>query len=156
MAGLEVDAFLADSVVVAEGKLYVHGAGWNRIIVPAFPAAHDRIGIGLIFRVTSPAVGQHRVELRLEDASGKEVGIGGPPGGGGTPRIAGDFSVGRVPEGDEQLVPLAINLNGMMFQREGEYRFVVSVDGDDLKALRFAVQPRPSEPPAATGGGGYL
>ena len=40
---MEVDGFLADSVVVAEGKLYAQGAGWNTISVQSLPAVHDRV-----------------------------------------------------------------------------------------------------------------
>ena len=39
---MQVDAFLADSVVTAEGKLFVQGAGWDNINAPGFPYAHDQ------------------------------------------------------------------------------------------------------------------
>jgi len=51
MSTIELDAFLADSVASVQGKLYALGAGWNRISVALFPARHDRIGIGLLFRL---------------------------------------------------------------------------------------------------------
>ena len=51
MGDIELDAFLADSVASVQGKLYALGAGWNRIAVALFPARHDRVGIGLLFRV---------------------------------------------------------------------------------------------------------
>lgn len=156
MVPIEVDAFLADSVVVADGKLYVQGAGWNRIVASMFPARHDRIGIGLVFRVGSEASGSHRFELRLEDAGGNEIPLGDAPSGERIHRLGGEFKVGAVPEGDEQHVPLAINLNGLAFEHPAEYRFAVSVDGEDVKILRFGVQARAAQTPTVTGGGGYL
>ena len=50
MPRIQVDGFLADSVVRAEGKLYVQGAGWNRITASLFPVVHDRIGKGRLAR----------------------------------------------------------------------------------------------------------
>lgn len=55
---MEVDAFLADSIVSAEGKLYVQGAGWNKIQATSFPFRHSRIGIGVIIHVPYTATNQ--------------------------------------------------------------------------------------------------
>ena len=155
MAEIELEAFLADSVVVADGKLYVQGAGWNRILAGSFPVAHDRLGIGLIFHATPATSGQHRFELRLEDAGGNELVLGNAPSGEKIRRLGGEFTV-RVGADDEHLVPLAINLNGLVLERPGAYRFVAAVDGTDLKSLRFVVQPRAEQPSTVSGGGGYL
>jgi hypothetical protein len=51
---------------------------------------------------------------------------------------------------------MAINLNGMSFAKPGAFRFVVSVDGADVKVLPFRVQAMASHAPQVTGGGGYL
>ncbi len=141
---IEVDAFLADSVVMAEGKLYAQGAGWNTINVRALPVVHDRIGIGVLIRVPYTATNQvHNFEIRLEDADGQRLPIGDNPAGEGKiESIGGQFNVGRPPTiqpGDEQIVPTAMNVNGYRFERAGNFRFVVSVDGDDAKALPFKV-----------------
>ncbi len=100
------EGFLADSLTV-DGKLCVLGAGWNRIFARKFPAAHERIGIGLLIRVPPDQTGRHRFELRLEDGGGNEVPLG-DGGGNEVPlgdgprgdrafRIAGEFTVGRDP-----------------------------------------------------------
>ncbi|HEX7464178.1 MAG TPA: hypothetical protein VF382_04700 [Actinomycetota bacterium] len=163
MPRIQVDGFLADSVVRADGKLYVQGAGWNRITASLFPVVHDRIGIGLLFRVEPGGASEpHRFELRLEDAEGKELPLGNAPsaasqpGGGKIYRIGGEFTTGRGDEGEEQLVPMAINFNGMPFDRPGAYRFVVSVDGSEVKTLPFRILALASQAPQVTGGGGYL
>lgn len=162
MTSMDVDGFLADSVVTSEGKLYVQGAGWNRISTASFPAVHDRIGIGLLFRFEVEAVGEpHRFELRLEDSKGNELPLGdAPPGtqspGGKITRIGGEFGAGPVARGVEQIVPIAVNLNGMAFEGPSTFRFVISVDGVDLKALPFRVEQFAPQRPQVTGGGGYL
>ena len=146
---MEVEALLADSVVVAEGKLYVQGAGWNVINVQSLPAAHDRIGIGMIIRIPYTATNQeHRFSLHLEGEDGEELPIGDAPPGLDTPdgkvrKIEGAFNVGRPPTlvaGDDQLVALAINVNGLPFSSAGRYTFVLDVDGVELKRLPFRVQ----------------
>lgn len=152
---MQLDAFLADSVVVADGKLYVQGAGWNRIIAGSFPAMHDRIGVGLIFHVDAAMRGSHAFELRLEDGAGHELPLGNAPQGGTVSRIGGEFNVQTSGE-TESLMPLAINLNGVVFSGEGDYRFVLSVDGADVRDLRFRVEPHAREERPVTVGGGYL
>ena len=161
MTPIHVDAFLADSVVTSDGKLYVQGAGWNRISAASFPVVHDRIGIGLIFSFEVAKVSEpHRFELRLEDAKGNELPLGEAPPGPQSPgkitRIGGEFGAGPVAHGVEQIVPIAINLNGMAFEGPSTFRFVVSVDGDDMKALAFRVEGFAPQRPQVTGGGGYL
>ncbi len=52
-------------------------------------------------------------------------------------------------------MPIAVNLNGIVFPRPSAYRFVAAVDGADVKELPFRVQTRAPEPPAVTMGG-YL
>lgn len=146
---MEVEAFLADSVVTAESKLYAQGGGWNAITTLALPARHSRIGIGLIVRIPYTATNQpHRFELRLEDEDGGERPLGdAPPEAGESEqksisRIGGEFNVGRPPNlypGEEQLLPFAINLDGLIFERAGAYRFVLEIDGTEVKRLPFRV-----------------
>jgi hypothetical protein len=153
---MEVDAFLADSVVAVQGKLYALGAGWNRIVVPTFPARHDRIGIGLLFRVPAGTRNERRrFDLRVEGPDGQEIRLGTGPGSTGG-RLGGEFTAGAT---DEQIVPIALNLNGMPLTAAGGYRFVVSIGGDDVKVLPFTVahiSSTPSTEPPATGTAGYL
>src|SRR5918995_1767485 len=145
---MEVDAFLADSVVAVQGKLYALGVGWNRIVVPTFPARHDRIGIGLVFRLTAGTRNERRrFDLRVEGPDGREIQLGTGSGGIGG-RLGGEFTAGAA---DEQIVPIAFNLNGMPLTAAGHYRFVVSLGGGDVKVLPFSVAQisAPStEPPA--------
>jgi Family of unknown function (DUF6941) len=153
---MDVEAFLADSVVVAEGKLYAQGAGWNMINVNVLPAQHDRIGIGLVITVPYTETNQeHAFSLHLETEDGEQLPLGDAPPGMDSPdgrmrRIEGVFNMGRPPTlvaGDEQVIPLAINLNGLPFEAAGRYTFVVQVDGEEVKRLPFRVQPARFGPP---------
>ena len=147
---MEVTALLADSVTVADGKLYAHGAGWNSISASSFPAQHDRIGIGLLIHVPYSATNQkHILEVVIKDFDNQPLPIGDVAPSETAPdgklyRLGGQFNVGRpplLPVGDEQIVPIALNINGMRFDTPGPYSVVVSVDGTEMRRLPFRVQP---------------
>ena len=153
---MEVVAMLADSVQTAEGKLQVQGGGWNIIWTQVTPARHPRIGVAAVIRVPWTATNtSHRFELRLEDQDGTLLPIGTAPPGAQTEdgkirKVGGEFTVGRPPglqPGDEQLVPLAINIDGLEFERADAYMFVLSIDGTDVEHLRFRVQKAQSYSP---------
>jgi hypothetical protein len=142
---VEVDAFLADSVVAAEGKLFVQGGAWSTLAVQSLPARHPRIGIGIIIRVPYTETNSpHRQEIRLEDSDGRELSLteGSSREGGSPARPATDFNIGRpafLLPGEDQLIPIAMNLDGFVFERAGMYRFVISIDGKDVKSLPLRV-----------------
>lgn len=146
---MEVDAFLCDSIASAEGKLYVQGAGWNTIFSARFPARHARIGIGVLIGVPYTATNEpHEFEVRLEDSDGRRLPIvEAPPGvtseDGRLYAIGGEFNMGRpplLPAGDSQMVPLAMNVDGLVFDRPDAYNFVISIDGTEMKRLPIRLQ----------------
>lgn len=144
---MEIDAFLADSVVVSEGKLYVQGGGWNRISGRQVPLRHSRVGIGILIRVPWTATNEpHRLEIVLVDADGRQHPLGQGVGREGEVRpldkINAEFNVGRpasVKPGEDQLVPLAVNLDGIVFESPGDYSFILSIDDAPHKRLPFRV-----------------
>jgi len=146
---MEVDAMLADSVVSAEGKLYVQGGGWNVLSAATIPARHPRIGLAVVVHVPWTATNQsHSFEVRIVDADANEIPLGDAPPGFESPdgkirRLGGEFNIGRPPQlpvGDEQVIPFAVNIDGMVFEQQGQYRIVISIDGTDLKELPIRVQ----------------
>ncbi len=147
---LGVESFLADSVSApGDGKLYVQGGVWNVIQAATIPVRQARIGLAVIIRVPYHLATneRHHFEIRLVDEDEKEIFLGDAPAGLSTPdgkirRFGGDFAVGRphgIQPGDEQFVTLAINLDGILFEQAGVYAFAISVDGREVKRLRFRV-----------------
>ncbi len=153
---MEIEAFLADSVTSAGGKLYVLGAGWNALNAGGFPARHDRIGIGVLIRVpTSQAGRPHTLGLRLLGADGKDRSFGTAPDGSEVRTLEAQFGVG--PPGElEGTVAIALNVDGLVFETAGTYTFVLAVDGSDLKRLPFGVQTTPAPTSEGYQGGVYL
>lgn len=151
---MEVDAFLADSVVTADGKLYVQGGGWNNINAGQIPHRHDRIGIGILIYVPYTATNErHKLEVSLQDADGRELPIGDAPPDmesedGKIRHFEAQFNVGRpptIPPGDEQVVAFSLNINGLQFDRADRYAFIISVDGTEMKRLAFRVNQRQTQ-----------
>jgi len=97
----------------------------------------------------------HRFEVYLLYADGQEVPLGTAPpetaaSEGQIHRLGGQFNLGRPPiiqPGDEQLVAVAMNLDGVEFSRADSFRFKVELDGTVVKELPFrvhhAVRPTP-------------
>jgi hypothetical protein len=146
---MQVDAFLCDSIAQADGKLYVQGAGWNVLSALRLPARHPRVGIGAVIRVPYTATNQnHSFTLHLEDEDGNRMSLGEGPDGmpgvidGQLQVVGGEFNVGRPPQlpaGDEQLVPIALNLDGLVFTKPGMHSFVLTIDGTPLERLPLRV-----------------
>ena len=146
---LEVDAFLADSVVVAENKLYAQGAGWDSIFTGAFPFKQPRIGIGVFLRIPWASTNQlHNFSIKIIDQDGAKIALGDAPPGSNIPdgkvhELTGQFNVGRPPlltPGDSQIVPIAANLDGLEFSGPNSYSVVITVDGEEKRRLPIRVR----------------
>src|SRR5438445_10440940 len=107
---MDIEAFLADAVQASGGKLHALGIGWQVIHTTAFPARHDRVGIGLIVRTVSAEAGQHTLTLTLLDPEGAARAFG--------PRGALEASF-ISPHGPGPAA-LALNLDALAFDPDGE------------------------------------
>jgi hypothetical protein len=127
---------LADHAEAVNGKLYVVGGAWNRIAASSFPATHNHVSVAAVIHVPWEVTNQsHTIELRLVDSDGGPV-IPEP--------VHGSFEAGRPPgmrPGDEQLVVLVFNFEGLVFERPGTYEFHLLVNGDETGLIRFDVVP---------------
>ena len=137
---------LADAATAADGKLYIHGAGWDRINASTFPVAHPMVAVAVRLRVPWNDTNQpHKVQLDIIDSDGSSI-LPAPPGPPG-----GEINVGRpptIPNGGDQVVPLAFNLIGTTFQRAGDYVVVFRIDGVDAARSPFSVVQ--VQPPSGT------
>ena len=135
MINMELSTFLlADHAEAANGKLYVVGGAWNRIAAATFPAAHNHLSVGAVIHVPWESTNEpHDMELRLVDADGAPI-IPEP--------LHGSFEAGRpagMRPGEEQLVVMVFNFNGLVFEKPGAYEFHLLVDDQEMGRLRFDV-----------------
>ncbi len=145
---MRVDAFLADSAEVVQGKIYALGAGWNTIYVRQFPAAHRRLAVAATVHVPFTATNaSHKFELKLVTEDGVEYPIGLRADSEGKPQpvrgMGGDFTLGRPPhlvDGDEQVASFAFTIDGLRFAEAGKFTWVISIDDAEVTRLPMRVQ----------------
>jgi hypothetical protein len=153
---VKVRAFLADDVQSAGGKLYVLGAGWNHLAAPGFPARHPRLGIGVILTIESGEERSCHVSITMVGPDGAQRAFGVDQDGNEQRSLDADVQVpGSL---DDVMVSMALNLDGIVLDREGDFSFVVAVNGEETDRLSFKVdtavqgEPGSPQPPATTGG----
>ncbi len=134
---------LADAATSAEGKLYIHGAGWDSITTTSFPFSHPALAVGIQLRVPwTDTNTPHRIELDIVDEDGQS--IIQPP----AQPINGTIHVGRppiIPRGEDQIVTLAITYRDVAFEKRGAYALVLRIDGmEDARAPFRILDLRPT------------
>ncbi len=145
---MRVDAFLADSAEVVNGKIYALGMGWNTIFVRQFPAVHRRLAIAATVHVPFTATNvSHHLEVRLLTEDGAEYPVGVRPDAEGKPvpvrAMGGDFTLGRpahLVDGDEQVACFAFTFDAMRFDAARKFSWSVSIDGDEVAQVPMRVQ----------------
>lgn len=127
-----VDCFLlADSVQVANGKLFILGGGWARLTVDALPVNR---AFELAIRIVVPWNETNRklsFEMQMADEDGKSL---------LEQVVRADISVGRpvqLKEGTDQVVPLTLRLPNVKLEREGRYAFTLAHGGDEVARTAF-------------------
>lgn len=129
---------LADMVSAADGKLYIHGAGWDNVLTASWPAVLTA-GVALLLRIPWEGTNEpHTIELDIVDEDGYSI-LPTPPG-----PLRGQVNAGRPPNldpGTDQVTPLAISLNGTKIERAGRYVVVFRIDGKEAGKAPFRVQP---------------
>lgn len=137
---MKVRAFLADSVQSVEGKLYVLGAGWNRLAAAGFPARHDRVGIGVLLTLEDGDAGEHNLELSLLDPRDQPMALYVDPAGTEQYALHATFETQAPADGFADVaVPMALNLDGVAFPSLGTYAFSIRIDGAERERLPFRV-----------------
>ena len=129
-----LSAMLADAATAFNGKLYIHGGGWDSLIVQQFPALHPTMSLALLLcadAAEAPGTGELRVQLMDED--GNDTGVS----------AAGTIGIGHGPlhrVGQRSHVPIAVPFAGIRFEKPGTYEFRLSWNGQQLNpAVTFSV-----------------
>jgi hypothetical protein len=133
---MRVTALLADAATVADGKLYIHGGGWDRLFATAFPTMHPSMAVAVQVEVDfGEALVDHRIDVRLVDVDGAPVG----------PTASGTFNVGHAPgatPGAPAFVPMALTFATVPFAAPGRFEWVVEIDDVPLARLPLSVLQR--------------
>lgn len=125
----EIDfVIIADRAEVVNGKLYLMGGGYDRIVIGnsmphRFPLS---FAVGVLVPWNACNI-EHRLQFAIEDPEGRDLeGFGGEIG----------FNVGRPPgmePGESQRVMVASPLAQVMFPAYGTYILRVTLNGTDVR-----------------------
>lgn len=133
---IKVDSFmLADAAKTFDGKLYLHGGGWNFLNILERDAARP---ISLVGRVIIPwdvTERELKFAFSLEHSDASTVLEHAPI-------VQMVFHPERRPEQPKSLetaTPFVIDIPGVVFLHPGEYAFVINHEGEELARTRFQV-----------------
>jgi hypothetical protein len=141
---LELDFLVLADVVSPrpDGKLDIHGVGWDTIFATAVPATHPRMDVAVRFLLSvHEAEHPHQAILTLVGEDGLELG-----------RVTTDLEPlaqdvrATVPAGRRIAVGVVLTLAGIVFPAYGAYQLVLTWDGNELREplrLFVAAQPAP-------------
>lgn len=140
-----------DHVVLADvasprpdGKLDLHGVGWDTIFATAVPATHPRMDVVVRFLLSAQEVEtDHHVVITLLGTDGAELA-----------RMQTDVAAvppesrAAIPAGRRIGLGILLTLAGVTFPNYGAYSLVITWDGTEVREpVRLFVQPPPA--PAA-------
>jgi len=133
---------LADAAQVADGKLFVLGAGWQW--TGPGPVS---MAVAVLIEVPWDQTNvRHRWELDLVDADGAPVRV--PTANGSEPVVArGEFEVGRPPgsvPGASLPVPVAVNFAGLSLPPAQRFSWLLRIDGATSEGWQLDFNTRPA------------
>jgi hypothetical protein len=155
LGGFKAALMLCDSVVVAEGKLYVQGGGWDMVNPQMYPLRITRVGLAVTIDIPYNRTNEnHNMTIRLKTEDGEDVALGtaaadpSDPAGVDKPvyEVGGMFNAGRPPllqGGDSQKMPFAVNIDGLLITEPKAYYFVLEINGEEIERARFRALPLP-------------
>jgi hypothetical protein len=139
---MRVTMMLADHAQVADGKLFISGAGWSMGSPGGLNSA-----IALLFGIGWEHTNERTTfVLRLLDADGHQVATPGPDGAQPI-QVGGTFEVGRPPgvlPGSEINVPFAINTGTLQLPPGQQFTWILEVDGRTEADWRLSFATRPA------------
>jgi hypothetical protein len=129
---------LADDATRAEGKLYIHGGGWDELRTATSPPTVARIALVITLRVgyEEALADQHlRIDLVDEDDRPHPAVM-----------VSGNVRVGHPPGlrvGDSIFVSEVVRLESLQFEKTGSYRFRVFLNDSQTPdaSLPFRIMP---------------
>ena len=127
---MDVEIFtICDANTEHAGKMNLLGT-FNAIHARSFPCVHASCAVALRLRFYQQERGEHKIHLVFVDADGNHI----------FPPIDGGANV-QVPSGETlSVVNLVINLQGLKFERPGDYAVNLEVDGEERAYLPFFVR----------------
>jgi len=123
-------AFLCDYADQSGGKMTAIGIGFDTIYAAKMPAAHPLFFSVISMKFSTTEVGQKRIGMRLIDQDGQNV----------IPPMDTTVNVLPPPSGFlYRTQRIALALQGVTFQKYGDYSISWLLDGQELKSVNLKV-----------------
>jgi len=119
---------ICDAAVDYGGRLSILGA-FDVIHAHRFPAVHPHCSVALRIRFDRIETGQHPFVLNIVDDDGNNI----------IPPIQGSMDVKMPPGFISSAVNVVLNLQGLKFDRPGEYSVNFELDGEQASFLPLYV-----------------
>ena len=144
---MQVDyLILADAVAAAEGKQYIHGAGWDTLGLPQFPAVVS-FGVAARLRTAAPETAAG-VELEIDLVTRNDLSLLSNPPGPPRGRL-GLRDEAAVVADYEQRLPIVWTFSSVPFAEPGSYAVVLRANGVELARTPLIVTQLPPADPQA-------
>ena len=146
--------FTADHAVVENGKVYVNGGFFDRILQPAYPAQISIAMVAMLEVSPEAFLQDHKFAIEMRDGVGNALPA--------PVRIEGGLRVAPTPDlgrGEPTKVPLAVPLDGLTVERAGDYLFVLTISGNEVahykvRAVQMGMVLQPSSQISSGDSGG--
>jgi len=126
---MDVEVFaLCDAATDSGGKLNILGA-FDRINGRQFPLTHPHCAIALRVRFDRIEEGNHRVKMSLVDADGQSI----------VPGLDGNIAIKFPGDVHSVCANVVLNINGLKFDKPGQYSIDLALDGRHEKSLPINV-----------------
>ncbi len=127
---MEVEVFtLCDAAADYQGRLSILGI-FNVIFAENLPALHPQCSVALRLRLKKVEEGKHDLTLHIVDEDGSMI----------VPPLTGEFGVQLAGNDKLGTINLVLNLQGLSFNRYGEYAVNLAIDSHELGSIPFWVK----------------
>jgi hypothetical protein len=127
---MEIEVFtLCDAAADYLGRLSILGV-FDTIFAANLPALHPQCAVALRIRFSKVEEGKHSLALHIVDNDGKMI----------IPPLNGEFGIQLTGNDRHGAINLVLNLQGLPFNRYGEYAINLAIDSHELDSLPFWVK----------------
>jgi hypothetical protein len=135
---MKIEVFaLCDAATDSMGKLNILGT-FDTIYAHQMPAVHPQCAVAMRVRVTRIEKGEHRIKINIVDQDGKAV----------VPSLDTSMQVLFPDEQPSHAFNIILNMQGLKFEKHGEYSIDLAIDGRQEASLPLFVKDPPQNPAA--------
>jgi len=127
---MEIQVFaLCDAAADYQGRLSILGI-FDTIFAANLPAVHPQCSVALRIQFSKVEEGKHNLTLHIVDYDGNMI----------IPPLSGEFGIELAENDQHGMINLVLNLQGLSFNRYGEYAINLAIDSHELGSLSFWVK----------------